>query len=289
MKDLEMATPPKDSPADNGSSKNSDKKLFIGLGTLFLFMAIAYGLSLGPLNPDQENVVVEGDQAAEIEQAFSETESVGETTPETSFDLSQTRQERVLGDRSAPIKITEHSSLTCGRCGQFHTHTFKKFKSAYIDTGKAYLVFSDFPLNAPALHATMVARCISEERYFDFTQQLFEKQEEWAREADYLSYLEEKAAGFGLGESEFKSCVQNEELQEVILKRMQAVQAQWEVRSTPSFVINNQKVITGALSFEAFDKAIQDAVTAIEEEQASPKGPDAPSFTPSEERVNEGQ
>jgi protein-disulfide isomerase len=254
----EQKAPESDAPV----KKASDKKLFLGLGILFLLLAAAYGVSLGPVETDAPEL--DPNQAEEVEQAFNDEESPVAEAVETAFDLEAAKKERILGDPSAPIKISEHSSFSCGHCGKFHNEVFADFKRAYIDTGKAYLVFSDFPLNAPALRATMAARCVSEERYFDFVADLFATQKDWAYEQNYLSLLEEKAAGYGLNKATFDACVSSEALQNAILERIQGVQAQWDVRSTPSFVVNNQEVISGALSFDKFDKAIQAALTAIE-------------------------
>jgi protein-disulfide isomerase len=182
------------------------------------------------------------------------------------FDLSKAKTERVLGDRSAPIRISEHSSFSCGHCGNFHKNVFKTFKAEYVDTGKAYIVFSDFPLNAPALHATKVSRCVADDQYFDFVQELFERQEEWAYETNYLEFLKDRAESYGVDEDTFNACLGSEELQEALLKRMQAVQKQFNVRATPTFVVNNQKTISGTASYEEFKKAIEAALAEIEAE-----------------------
>ena len=154
--------------------------------------------------------------------------------------------------------ISEHASFTCGHCGDFHRETFAKLKKEYIDTGKAYLVFSDFPLNAPAVQASMVARCLPQEKYFDFVSLLFEKQQDWAYNPNYLDYLKVEAGKAGLDEAHFQACIQNTELQEGIVNRMKGVQAQWNINSTPSFVINNRNTVSGAIPFEEFKKLIED-------------------------------
>ncbi|MEM7651213.1 MAG: thioredoxin domain-containing protein [Pseudomonadota bacterium] len=265
--------------------KKSDKKFFLLIAALFVVLALMYGMSLGPL-PEPEVVeteVAEG-EAEEIEQAYSEDDAAQDaaeleavmagTDTASAFDLSAATKERILGDASAPIKIAEHSSFSCGHCGKFHQETFKAFKEAYIDTGKAYLVFSDFPLNAPALHATMTSRCVAEERYFEFVDELFTKQDDWAYEPNYMSFLQDTAANYGLDEEAFKDCIRNDELQTALLTRMRAVQTQWQIQSTPSFVVNNQVVINGSLTFEKFDEAIQAAVAQIEAENAEPSTAD---------------
>ncbi len=176
------------------------------------------------------------------------------------IDVSTALSDRILGHPDAPVKISEHSSFTCGHCGQFHQKTFKSFKEAWIDTGKAYLVFSDFPLNAPALHASMIARCLPEDKYFDFVQMLFENQSEWAYDVNYLTYLKEKAGQNGLDADSFKACLSSTALQEGILARVRASQSQWNISATPSFVVNNDQVISGAVSYADFDAALKAAL-----------------------------
>jgi len=280
MADKDPETQNTDTPPA-APAKNSDKKLFIGLGALFLILAVAYGLSLGPVEtnePEMNDAEVE-----EVEEAFNADDNSAvpaETVIEaavSTFNLDSAQKERILGDTSAPIKISEHSSFSCGHCGKFHRETFGQFKAAYIDTGKAYLVFSDFPLNAPALHASMATRCVAEDRYFDFVDDLFATQDEWAYEQNYLNLLEAKAANYGLDKASFADCVRSDELQKALLKRMKGVQEQWKVSSTPTFVVNNQEVISGGHAFPEFEKAIQDALAKIEAENSDP------------EEINEGE
>ena len=180
------------------------------------------------------------------------------------IDTAAAIKDRILGDPNAPIKISEHSSFTCSHCGSFHRDTFDAFKARLIDTGKAYLVFSDFPLNAPALHASMLARCLPEDQYFDFIEDLFKNQESWAYETNYLDLLQTKTAEYGLEPEGFKACLDNKAIQEGILNRMRAAQAQWQISSTPSFVVNNKTVISGAKSIDEFETAIGEALAPKE-------------------------
>ena len=280
MPDKDTNTSESENPKDAAPAKKSDKKLFLLLGALFVFLAIAYGISLGPLPVPEAEIDEAG--VEEIEQAYSEggTQTPDEANGEVEdalFDMALAKRERIIGDTSAPIKIAEYASLSCGHCGKFHTDTYPAFKEAYIDTGKAYLVFADFPLNPPALHATMTARCLPEDQYFSFINDLFENQDEWAYDRNYLTYLETKAGEHGLSKEAFTQCVQSQELQDALVKRMQATQGQYNISSTPSFVVNNQVVISGAVSFEEFDQQIQDALAQIEAENTEPSAaPDTP-------------
>lgn len=265
--------------------KKSDKNLFIAIGIL-LVIFIGGGIITAP-EREKWDVEKQYDGAvddSDVKDDGAQAESNTVLEPSADFDLAFAKRERILGDRSAPIKISEHSSFTCGHCGTFHKEIFAQFKAEYIDTGKAYLVFSDFPLNAPALHASKVGRCVSDEGYFGFVDKLFQEQADWAYDAKYLDYLKNTAAEFGVDENLFETCVQSKELQEAMLDRMRAVQAQWEVSSTPSFVINNQKTITGAKTYEDFDEAIQAALSEIGTETVTE---DVVEEAPAEEVVEE--
>lgn len=227
----------------------ADKKayglIFALIAVVTVGIAVAY-FSSSNSTGNVSNVAVAQDMPDEM------AESVN-------IDVTAALQERILGNPSAPVKISEHSSFTCGHCGKFHQDVFVKLKEEFIDTGKAYLVFSDFPLNGPALHASMVARCLPQDKFFNFVDMLFERQEDWAYDAGYLTFLKQKAVQNGLTPAEFQACLKNQELRAGILNRMQAAQAQWQVRATPSFVINNKTLIGGALPFEEFAKKINEA------------------------------
>ncbi len=176
------------------------------------------------------------------------------------IDVEAALQDRIIGDINAPIKISEHSSFTCGHCGNFHRRSFKAIKEQLIDTGKAYIVFSDFPLNAPALHASMIARCLPHDKYFDFVEMLFEDQEMWAYEADYIKFLQFKASEYGLDTKGIKACLNSDALRDGILAGMSAARTQWNINSTPSFVVNNKTTLSGALSPEVFIQKVNEAV-----------------------------
>ena len=174
---------------------------------------------------------------------------------------------RAIGDPNAPVVIQEFSSLTCGHCGNFHKGTFKELKEKYIDTGKVYWVFKDFPLNAPALHGSMIARCLPADRHENFIQALFENQNDWAYGVDYLRYLRQNAQFVGLSGDEFEACLQNEDLKNGIVNSIKVAQAKWEISSTPSFVVNDTVVLTGSKKLEDFEKIIKPLLKAAASEE----------------------
>src|SRR5215469_1965677 len=65
--------------------------------------------------------------------------------------------DHVLGNKNAPITIFEYASLTCPHCAAFASGTLPKLQKDWIDTGKAKLVYRDFPLDRSAVVAATVA------------------------------------------------------------------------------------------------------------------------------------
>ncbi|MGE0719989.1 MAG: DsbA family protein [Alphaproteobacteria bacterium] len=164
--------------------------------------------------------------------------------------------DRVIGKADAPITIVEYASFTCPHCAAFHKDTLPKLKAAWIDTGKAKLVFRDFPLDGAALRAAMMARCLPAERYFPVVDILFKNQESWSHARDPVAALSGIARLSGLSQEAFDACMKNEALQKGILARAFEAQQQQKIQATPSFVVNGE-LMRGAATFEDFDRALK--------------------------------
>lgn len=202
----------------------------------------------------------ETDEASEAK-SDAVVEETAAAVNDVEIDLKAALKERVLGDVNAPIKVTEYSSFTCSHCATFHKETFKEFKTNYIDTGKAYLVSKEFIRNKVDMHAAATARCMSEMRYFDYIQMLFEKQEEWAYSPQYLEFLKTSSAEYGVTTEMFEACTNNKELQEGVLESVRAAQTEFAINSTPTFIVNDKEKIGGGLPYEPFVKAIETIVS----------------------------
>ncbi len=165
-------------------------------------------------------------------------------------------EERVLGDPNAPVEIIEFSSLTCPHCAAFHTDTLPAIKEQYIDTGKAKLVSRDFPLNQPAVQAAVVAHCAGEERYFRFLDALFKNQRSWAQSGNVEEALVQFAKLGGLDESETRACLADESMTNAVLESRLEGSQQYDIQSTPTFVINGE-VVSGNMDPDAFGELIE--------------------------------
>lgn len=198
-------------------------------------------------NPDSQN---SDGQSGQLE--------IPESDVKPKIDIEKALSERSIGADDAPVVIHEYSSLSCGHCATFHKQTLGKLKEEYIDTGEVKLVFHEFPLNRPALFASMLARCLPEKQYYNFIQLLFETQESWAYVSDFDVRLKQNAKMAGLSEQEIQKCLSDALYLEAMVEQVKTAQEEHNIRSTPTFIFeDSDMVLSGARSFEDFSKAIE--------------------------------
>lgn len=187
-----------------------------------------------------------------VDQAAEEKE----TAPVEGSNLAALSTPRILGNPDSPVKISEHSSFTCGACAHYHGDNFKKLKADYVDTGKARIVFDDFPRNVVDLEIGMVARCLPESSYFNFIQLLFETQEKWAKEEEYKKYVKQNAMLAGLDDAKYEECINNAGLQKSLADNREAASAKFGIKGTPTLVINDSVVISGLAPYSQIKDAL---------------------------------
>ena len=151
--------------------------------------------------------------------------------------------EMTLGAADAPVTIVEYASMSCPHCASFHTNVFPELKTKYIDTGKVRFIFREFPLNAPAFQASVLARCGGASRFFGFIDILFSQLQIWAAGPDPLSELAQIGRLGGISNEKFQNCLQDKKITDGILKNRVTGEQVHKVSSTPSFVINDQLVV----------------------------------------------
>jgi protein-disulfide isomerase len=173
--------------------------------------------------------------------------------------LQDSKSEMTIGNADAQVTIIEFASLGCHHCAKFHMETLPQIKEKYINTGKVRLIFQDFPLGAPALAASMIARCAGPKKFFGFIEILFRSQEKWSRSKNPLQELSNVARFGGLSEEDVQACLKQQSLLEHIRRGALVGQEDFEISSTPSFVIGRE-IISGAQPFEVFQKAIDKAL-----------------------------
>jgi protein-disulfide isomerase len=179
------------------------------------------------------------------------TQSYGETL----LDISE--NDFTIGDKNAPITIIEYASMSCSHCADFHTNTLESIKTEYVDTGKVKFVFRDFPFNYPALLGSMVVRCIPNDLRYDYMNALFQLQPSWVNRenAKTTKELFKIMQSGGMTKEEFDTCITNVDLENEILQGVIAAQNEFNIKSTPSFLINGT-LVEGNKSLKEFRQII---------------------------------
>ena len=170
------------------------------------------------------------------------------------FEVSVTRAEKVrfLGKSDAAVRVAEYFSMTCGHCGQFHRDTFPKVKKNLIDTGLIRFEMHPFPLDGLALRAHALCRTLSTDSYFKMVATLLDNQESWIGATDPVAELKKYGKFAGISSDAFNKMMQNRKYLEAIIQLRQNAVNKYEISSTPSFIVNNDKTFSGALSFNDF-------------------------------------
>ena len=174
---------------------------------------------------------------------------------ESALDINE--KDFVIGNEDAKITIIEYASLSCSHCADFHVNTLETLKKEYIDTGKVKMVFRDYPFNYPALLGSMVLRCIPENYRYDYMNALFKLQTDWVNKKNKktIQELYKIMQSGGMTKDEYDACIYNTELENEILKGVMEAQNQFNIKSTPSFIING-KLIEGNKSIKEFRQII---------------------------------
>ena len=161
------------------------------------------------------------------------------------------------GNENAKIKILVYESLSCSHCANFHKEVYPNLKKDFIDTGLIRIEFKHFPLDMASLNASKIAQCKNDGKS-DLLHLLFDKQSSWLK-GDTLNEINEniklilKEKNINL---DYNKCTSSEEIENYILNdRIEGVK-KFEVNSTPTIIINNEK-FDKTLNFKNLKKSIE--------------------------------
>ena len=158
-----------------------------------------------------------------------------------------------IGDADAPIELIEYASFTCPHCARFHVDVYPKLKTNFIDTGKVKFVLREVYFDKFGLWAGMLARCGGDDRYFGIADLLFKEQGSWARgnDSDVIANMFRLGRQAGMNNDQMNTCVQDNAHAQALVADFQLKAGQDQINSTPSFVINGEKV--GNMSYADFE------------------------------------
>ena len=160
----------------------------------------------------------------------------------------------IEGDANAPVTIVEYASMTCGHCAAFHNETYPAIKEKYVDTGQVRFILREFPFDARAAAAFMLARCAPNDNRDELISAMFETQNDWARAENGREALFALAEPAGFTQEAFETCLTDQELLDNVMATFKQGQ-ELGVEATPTFFIGDQKY-SGNLSVEAMSAII---------------------------------
>ena len=217
---------------------------------------------------EAETLVTAQNTAPAAEETADETVVIeSETTAETTtaanapMSVDAMMEDRFLGDADAPVTVIEYASMTCMHCATFHNEHLGKVKSDLIESGQVKFIFREFPLDAVALRASMMARCAPKDKFFGLLEVLFANQKRWVGASDPIDAMTKMGKLAGLSDTEIDACLANKELETALLETRQNAQAKYNVNSTPSFVFNDGAIVESGVLPAA---RIQEIVEGLE-------------------------
>ena len=175
--------------------------------------------------------------------------------PARAAGIGEKPGDMAVGAPDAPVTVIEYFSLTCPHCEWFHKNVYKQLKSDYVDAGRVRFVARDFPLNAPALQAAVLAHCAGRERYFTFIDVLFQTFDDWASSRDFTDKLGQIGELGGVSRDQFADCLADQGLENSIFQSIADGQAEYDVSGTPTLVVNGEKY-DGKITLDALSKHI---------------------------------
>ena len=96
----------------------------------------------------------------------------------------------IIGNKDSPVLIIEFSDFQCPFCRFFYTEILPQIESEYINTGKAVLVYKEFPLTSihpGAVFYGLAAKCAQEQgKWREMHDKMFDEQNKLG--ADTIPY-----------------------------------------------------------------------------------------------------
>jgi len=161
---------------------------------------------------------------------------------------------RSKGRPDAPITVYEMSDFQCPYCRQFALETMPVLEREYVATGKIRFIYINLPLtnlHKHAVAAAVVAICAAEQgRFWPVHDRLFERQPQWAAQADPGRYLAALADSAGADHAQLARCLAGKSAEAAVQADSQAA-ARAGAYSTPTFYIEGG-LIDGAAPAAVF-------------------------------------
>jgi len=214
------------------------RKALIGIGLVVILVIIGIGYAYYVMNTGGGDSAVAG-------------------TP--GFTLVPT--DKTMGNPKAPVVLIEYGAPSCSICAYFFQNTFPQLKRNYIDTGKIFYVFRVFPLRELDGDAEKMARCLPEDKYFPFIDQLWRNQPKWDNAeypgiADPHAALVQEGRIAGMTAEQVDQCINNKSEDDRINKVAAEAEQRYSINATPTFILDGVPQSAGNIPYDQMSKTL---------------------------------
>jgi protein-disulfide isomerase len=147
-----------------------------------------------------------------------------------------------IGDPDAPVTVVEFSSYSCSHCYTFNQENAKDFIENYVDTGKVYFTYINYPSNSEgSMQAAEASYCAADQgKFYEYKDQIFGNY----AAADVFSdeNLVAYAGAAGLDVDAFESCMASGKFANSYVQDVQYAQNAG-VTATPTFWVNSEQLV----------------------------------------------
>ena len=185
----------------------------------------------------------------------------GSTATNAGYEILPT--DRTMGNRNAKAVLIEYGASSCPVCAAWSANSFPILKTKYIDTGKVFYVFRQFPIRPDDGAAEKIARCLPEDKYFPFIDLLWRNQPLWDVEfgvTDVHGGLVRLGRMAGLSADQVDKCIDNKAEDDRINKQTADAESRYNVTGTPTFILNGTSIGSGNLQISDMSKTIDAAL-----------------------------
>lgn len=172
------------------------------------------------------------------------------------------KTDHVRGNRDAKVVLIEFGDFQCPGCGAYYP-MLKSLEETYGED--VAFVFRHFPLSQihpNAFAASRAAEAAGEQdKFFEMHDKLYETQTIWGQATDnQQSLFEGYAKELGLDMDQFKKDYVSGKVADRINSDLSMGQQEFSVNSTPTFILNGEKLSPNPKDQEAFADLIDAAI-----------------------------
>jgi len=160
-----------------------------------------------------------------------------------------------VGAPNAPVEVIEFHDLGCSQCARFTAQSFGAIEREFIATGKVRWKSVPFVLGSfrHSAFASEAAECAAEQgKFLPMHDALLGQQGAWKASLSVPHALFARIArSVGVDTAKFGECVRSERTRDRV-RAHKALAQQLQVYGTPTFIVQRQKRVLGAIPGDQF-------------------------------------